>query len=320
MRRTMTFLGLCAALPLCAATLQVNAPATEATLENDQELTLSEQVSVREGETAVFSARLTMTLPSEAVNREEELEDNFALTADSDGQVLVYALGWDPVEGLTVAEGDTLDVRVAVSRRAAGVRYDVRLRKNDDASQVWNVGIDLEGEGEAGPDATFTAVALAGEGKATGLAAASVRTGILPPTEDGSQDAELVGKYVTWLNDSGKGGAMGDADDAALSDAFAMNVGGTPSLTVTAIDPGAGTLTVRGGYVPAAGGEEQPAPLNAINGTLYVTYSGTLGGEAATQEADVSLYDGQEATVKLPEGAVFIKARVSLAKPKNTLQ
>ena len=58
------------------------------------------------------------------------------------------------------------------------------------------------------------------------------------------------------------------------------------------------------------------------NGTLYVTYSGTLGGEAATQAAVVSLYDddGQEATVKLPEGAVFIKTRVSLAKPENTLQ
>ncbi|HIV09233.1 MAG TPA: hypothetical protein IAC79_03875 [Candidatus Spyradenecus faecavium] len=119
----------------------------------------------------------------------------------------------------------------------------------------------------------------------------------------------------------------GSSNDA-LSDAFAMNVGGTPSLAITAITPPAegqaGSITVAGSYVPASTdgtatqAEAQPAPLSAINGTLYITYASELGGEAKTQAVEITAEDGETKTVTLPEGAIFVKARVALTKPTDT--
>ena len=142
-------------------------------------------------------------------------------------------------------------------------------------------------------------------------------------------DAGLVSDYVTWLNDADKGGAMpeGSSNDE-LSDAFAMNVGGTPSLAITAITPPAegqaGSITVAGSYVPASAdgtavqAEAKPAPLNVINGTLYITYASELGGKATTQEVEITAGDGETETIELPAGAIFVKARVALTKPTDT--
>ena len=152
---------------------------------------------------------------------------------------------------------------------------------------------------------------------------------ILPAPDGGTQDAGLVSDYVTWLNDADKGGAMpeGSSNDE-LSDAFAMNVGGTPSLAITAITPPAegqaGSITVAGSYVPASAdgtatqAEAQPAPLNAINGTLYITYASELGGKATMQEVEITAGDGETKTIELPEGAIFVKARVALTQPTDT--
>lgn len=308
MKRTLTVLGLCAALPLCAQQLQVNAPATAAVYEDDQTLGIAPGVTLGAGDTAVFSATLTMTLPSEAIDRNEVLEDKAAVTADSDGAVLVYANGAWQEAGLTVAEGDTLAVEVVASSRTEGqVDYRFTLRKGEETRTVT---VGAQGE------AAFSILQLEGEGQATALAVANVSQGILPAGDEGAQDAALVAKYVTWLNDSAKGGAMPEgASETELSDAFAMNVGGAPSLAITDIDVAARTITVVGAYAADAG--EVPVDLGAINGTLYLTYAATLDGPATHAKVEASAVDGGAATVALPEGAVFMKARVALTPPTD---
>lgn len=324
MKKLSLFAALCLALPLCAAELVVNAPATTDTLKDDNTLTLDKDVAVEAGGTVLFSAKLTMTLPSDAVDQSAAVEgDKLVVTADADGSVLVYAGGtWYTAQGLTVTEGDTLDVQVTVKGGQDAVKYVVTLKKGDVSSTVET--------DEVSGLPTFSTVVLAGEGTVTGLAVAAVPQGILPaPPEGGTQDAELVTEYVTWLNAADKGGAMPEgASDGDLSDAFAMNVGGTPSLAITAITPPAdgqaGSITVAGSYVPvsadgtAVQAEATPAPLNAINGTLYITYASELGGEAKTQAVEISAEDGETKTVTLPEGAIFVKARVALTPPADT--
>ena len=335
MKHLLSALAFCAALSVCAATLTVNAPATSETLSNDQTVTITDGVSLAVGDTAVFSAKLKMTLPSEAVDRTEQLTDKVAITADKDGTVLVYtyvdgeATPWQWREissDFTVAEGDTLNVEVAVSHEqdADGERANYRVTAWKDAETRARVAYAAP---QAAGDLDFAEMELDGEGEATGLAVAAVSQGILPaPTEGGAQDPEVVAKYTTWLNDSSKGGAMPEgATEADISDAFAMNVGGTPSLAITAITPPAegqaGSITVAGSYVPvsadgtAVQAEAQSAPLNAINGTLYITYASELGGKPTT-EAAVEISAGK--TVTLPEGAIFVKARVALTKPTDT--
>lgn len=324
MKKLPLFAALCLALPLCAAELAVNDPATDETLTNDQTLSFDRGVTVAAGDTVIVSATLTMTLPSDAVDQNAAVEgDKLVVTADADGSVLVYAGGtWYTAQDLTVTEGDTLGVQVTVKGGQDAVGYVVTLTKDTTTSTVEASASDTP--------TTFSALALSGEGSATGLAVAAVPQGILPaPPEGGTQDAELVTEYVTWLNAADKGGAMPEgASDGDLSDAFAMNVGGTPSLTITAITPPAdgqaGSITVAGSYVPvsadgtAVQAEATPAPLNAINGTLYITYASELGGKATTQEVEITAGDGETKTIELPEGAIFVKARVALTPPTDT--
>ena len=323
MKRLSLFAALCLALPLCAAELAVNAPATTDTLKDDNTLTLDKDVEVKAGGTVLFSAKLTMTLPSDSIEQSEQAGDKLVVTADADGSVLVYAGGkWYQAQGLTVKENDTLEVSVEAKGGQDVVKYVVTLKKGDVSSTV-------ETDEVSGLPA-FNTVVLAGEGEATGLAVAAVPTDILPPSKDGSQDAELVGKFVDWQNDSDKGGAMKGATETEISDAFAMNVGGTPSLAITAITPPAegqpGSITVAGSYVPvsadgtATQAEAEPAPLNVINGTLYITYASELNGAATTQKVEISATDGETKTITLPPGAIFVKARVALTEPDdNTL-
>ncbi len=312
MKRLPLFAALCLALPLCAADLVVNAPATDETLTNDQTLSFDKGVKVAAGDTVIVSATLTMTLPSDAVDQSAAVEgDKLVVTADADGSVLVYAGGtWYTAQGLTVTEGDTLDVQVTVKGGQDAVGYVVTLTKGTTTSTVEASASDTP--------TTFSALALSGEGSATGLAVAAVPQGILPaPPEGGTQDAELVTEYVTWLNAADKGGAMPEgASDGDLSDAFAMNVGGTPSLAITDIDVSARTITVSGSYAKGEG--EEAVDMGAINGTIYLTYASELGGQAKTAKAEVSVQHNKTAVVNLPDGAVFVKARVALTPPADT--
>ena len=310
MKHLVSALALCAALPVCAQAtydLVVNAPAIKDTLEDKQELSISPVVTVEGGMTVLLDATMTFTLPSEKLEAPSE-EDKISIAVTPDGMIVVSnGTAWAET-GVTVADNESKHGKLA---------FDVTI---DDKT----VTVAPTADGTE-----FSTLAFEGDGSVTGLAVAAVPTAILPAPEVGTQDAELVSDYVTWLNDADKGGAMPEgSSETELSDAFAMNVGGTPSLAITAITPPAdgqaGSITVAGSYVPvsadgtAVQAEAKPAPLNAINGTLYITYASELGGEAKTQAVEISAEDGETKTVTLPEGAIFVKARVALTKPTDT--
>ena len=317
MKHLLSALAFCAALPVCAQSydLTVNAPATSDKLEDAQELSIS-PVSVDGGMTVLFDATMTFTLPSEELDA-PSMEDKISIAVDKDGNVVVSNGSTWEKSGVMVKDSESKHVKIATVQKDGKLAFDVTI---DDKT----VTVAPTADGTE-----FSTLAFEGEGSVTNVAVAAVPTAILPAPDGGSQDAGLVSDYVTWLNTADKGGAMpeGSSNDA-LSDAFAMNVGGTPSLAITAITPPAegqaGSITVAGSYIPASvdgtatQAEAQPAPLNAINGTLYITYASELGGTATTQAVEITAGDGETKTVTLPEGAVFVKARVALMKPTDT--
>lgn len=320
MKHLLSAFALCAALPICAQTaydLVVNAPATTDKLEDAQELSIS-PVSVDGGMTVLLDATMTFTLPSEELET-PSTEDKISIAVRPSGMIVVSdGTAWKD-SGVTVKDNDSKHVKIATVQKEGSLTFDVTIEGMEAPMNV----------AASGTGTSFGRLAFEGEGSVTDLAVAAVPTAILPAPDGGSQDAGLVSDYVTWLNTADKGGAMpeGSSNDA-LSDAFAMNVGGTPSLAITAITPPAegqaGSITVAGSYVPASAdgtatqAEAQPAPLNAINGTLYITYASELGGTATTQAVEITAGDGETKTVTLPEGAVFVKARVALTKPTDT--
>ena len=320
MKHLLSAFALCAALPICAQTaydLVVNAPATTDKLEDAQELSIS-PVSVDGGMTVLLDATMTFTLPSEELET-PSTEDKISIAVRPSGMIVVSdGTAWKD-SGVTVKDNDSKHVKIATVQKEGSLTFDVTIEGMEAPMNV----------AASGTGTSFGRLAFEGEGSVTDLAVAAVPTAILPAPDGGSQDAGLVSDYVTWLNTADKGGAMpeGSSNDA-LSDAFAMNVGGTPSLAITAITPPAegqaGSITVAGSYVPASAdgtatqAEAQPAPLNAINGTLYITYASELGGTATTQAVEITAGDGETKTVTLPEGAVFVKARVALTQPTDT--
>ena len=321
MKHLVSALALCAALPVCAQAtydLVVNAPAIKDTLEDKQELSISPVVTVEGGMTVLLDATMTFTLPSEKLEAPSE-EDKISIAVTPDGMIVVSnGTAWAET-GVTVADNESKHVKIATVQGGDSLAFDVSIDGRAEPLRV----------AATGTGTSFGTLAFEGDGSVTGLAVAAVPTAILPAPEGGTQDAELVSDYVTWLNDADKGGAMPEgSSETELSDAFAMNVGGTPSLAITAITPPAdgqaGSITVAGSYVPvsadgtAVQAEATPAPLNAINGTLYITYASELGGEAKTQAVEISAEDGETKTVTLPEGAIFVKARVALTKPTDT--
>ena len=322
MKHLLSALAFCAALPVCAQSydLVVNEPG-KGPFENKQELSIS-PVSVEGGMTVLLDATMTFTLPSED-SATPSAEDKISIMANKDGEILISnGTAWAK-SGVTVKDNESKHVKIATVQETDGkLSFDVTI---DGMAEPLRVAATGTGN-------SFGTLAFEGEGSVTNVAVAAVPTAILPAPEGGTQDAGLVSDYVTWLNTADKGGAMPEgSSNEALSDAFAMNVGGTPSLAITAITPPAegqaGSITVAGSYVPASAdgtavqAEAQPAPLNAINGTLYITYASELGGEAKTQAVKISAADGEgeTKTVTLPEGAVFVKARVALTQPTDTL-
>lgn len=323
MKHLVSALALCAALPVCAQSydLTVNAPATSETLKDAQTLSIS-PVSVEGGMTVLFDATMTFTLPSEELET-PSAEDKISIAVRPSGMIVVSdGTEWKDT-GVTVKDYESKHVKIATVQETDGkLSFDVTI---DGMAEPLRVAATGTGN-------SFGTLAFEGEGSVTNVAVAAVPTAIIPSAsgEGGSQDAALVSKYVTWLNDADKGGAMPEgSSETELSDAFAMNVGGTPSLAITAITPPAdgqaGSITVAGSYVPvsadgtAVQAEAKPAPLDAINGTLYITYASELGGTATTDAVEITAADGEETkTVTLPKGAIFVKARVALTKPTDT--
>lgn len=313
MKHLLSALAFCAALPICAQTaanLVVNAPATTTAEENSVAYTLSEKVNVATGMTVLLDADMTFTLPSEDPEAPSG-EDKISIMPNKAGEILVSDGNAWAKSGVTVADNGTKHVKIVTVQKDGALAFDVTIEGMEKPLTV----APTAGETE------FSTLAFEGEGEVNGVAVAAVPTAIIPSAsgEGGTQDAGLVSKYVTWLNSADKGGAMQGASETELSDAFAMNVGGTPKLEVVAIDPNAGehgTITIKGSYTRNE--TEQAADLGAINGTIYVTYSETLDGTATTAEAAVTIEDGETATINLPEGAVFVKARVALTQPTDT--
>ena len=321
MKHLVSALALCAALPVCAQAtydLVVNAPAIKDTLEDKQELSISPVVTVEGGMTVLLDAKMTFTRPTEELDA-PSAEDKISIAVTPEGMIVVSdGTTWED-SGVTVADNESKHVKIATVQGGDSLSFDVTI---DGMAEPLRVAATDTGT-------SFGTLAFEGDGSVTGLAVAAVPTAILPAPEGGAQDPEVVAKYTTWLNDADKGGAMPEgSSETELSDAFAMNVGGTPSLAITAITPPAdgqaGSITVAGSYVPvsadgtAVQAEATSAPLNAINGTLYITYASELGGEAKTQAVEISAEDGETKTVTLPVGAIFVKARVALTKPTDT--
>lgn len=312
MRTIPILFALLAAVPLCAqqeATLQVNAaPTTEALTEAT--VKVAKTVASATGETAVLDALMTFSRPTEPLTA-PSAEDKLTLAVDADGTIRV-SNGTDWIAtGATVPEtGATFQVKVTTIAGEDGLTFQVKVGDSEPVSVTSTVA-------ELG----VSELLFDGEGSVTQLAMAAVGTTILPPSEDG-QSPELVEKYAEWERTPEKGGAMGSASDTEKADAFAMNVGGKPTLTVTAIEPqadGSVKITVKGAYTK--GDVEAEAPLAAINGKLYVTYSETLGGTPTVEEVAVSAADGAtvEITVPAERNARFLKASVSLVTPEATL-
>ena len=305
MKHLLSALAFCAALPVCAQSydLTVNAPATSETLKDAQTLSIS-PVSVEGGMTVLLDATMTFTLPSED-SATPSAEDKISIMANKDGEILISnGTAWAK-SGVTVKDYESKHVKIATVQKDGKLAFDVTI---DDKT----VTVAPTADGTE-----FSTLAFEGEGSVTNVAVAAVPTAILPAPDGGTQDAGLVSDYVTWLNDADKGGAMpeGSSNDE-LSDAFAMNVGGTPSLAITDIDVSARTITVAGSYAKGEG--EEAVDMGAINGTIYLTYASELGGQAKTAKAEVSVQHDKTAVVNLPDGAVFVKARVALTPPADT--
>lgn len=286
------------------------------------ELAISPAPSVGEATTMVLTAQLTFTLPTESPAYDAEVQaSKLAITADTDGAILVAdgtTGAWVP-SGYTVADGGSVQMRAegklnSEKKLAFKVTFSpVAAAANSavDPAAVKTVSV-------VSPAAatTLRKFAFSGEGETAALTLALVDTSILPPTAEGTkQDPELVEKYVAWANDEAKGGALAaDATPDDKQDAFAMNAGGKPSLTITAIDPEAGTIIVKGSYTAAEG--EAEVDLKAINGVLTIASRESLGGAETIQTVNVTAAaDGSAVVIPYPENARFVKAAVSVNPP-----
>ncbi|MGN1324893.1 MAG: hypothetical protein ACI4YA_00900 [Candidatus Spyradenecus sp.] len=287
-------------------------------------LTIDGEPSVGSATTMVLTAQLTFTLPSESPDYDTEVQAaKLAITADTDGAILVAdgtTGAWVP-SGYTVADGGSVQMRAegtlnSENKLAFKVTFSpvvAAVNSAVDPATVKTVTVV-----SPAAEAILSKFAFSGEGETAALTLALVDTAILPPAAEGTTQApEMVEKYVEWLNDEAKGGALAaDASDGDKQDAFAMNAGGVPSLTITAIDPAAGTITVAGSYTAAGG--EATVDLKAINGVLTIASRESLGGAETIQTVNVTAAaDGSAVVIPYPEKARFVKAAVSVNPPAD---
>ena len=295
-------------LSLMATELTVNKP-LEGALTDAQLVSIVGTPTVAEGAVSVLTANVLFTIPSETPAYEDAANEKLALAVDSEGYILIAngeTKSWTKTS-VTTNEKDPIAVY------AEG-------RLNDTGALVFTVTLNGGTAYEvtspvSGGDLNF--VETVGDGEVSALSLALVDTTIIPGDADAKQDPALVQKYVTWLNDATKGGAMSDAASAEqLADAFAMNVGGMPALDIVAVDPVAGTVTLKGSST--VGSTTNTVSLKAINGKIYLSWSESLSGEVTVSEASIVGGDANEITVQLPDAARFVKAAVALEAPTET--
>lgn len=317
MKTAVIVCSLLLTLPLFAADLlTVNKP-LNTSITDETTLPIEGTPTVQSGAVTVLSADIVFTIPSESPDYETVKGEKLALVADTDGTILIAdaaqnegAGGWekttvktDGVKPIAVyAEGQLKD---------GALVFAVKL---NNGNTTYEVKAPATG-------ATLAAVQTVGEGTVSNLSIALVDTAILPGSANEPQSPELIQDYVTWLNDSTKGGAMtgDDVSSEALANAFAMNTSGTPALEIVAIDPIKRKVTLKGSTTTNEGTTD--VSLSSIYGTIYLSWTDALNGQVTVSKVEASTVDPNDANaivIDFPEGAKFIKAAVSLNAPTET--
>jgi hypothetical protein len=295
-------------LSLMATELTVNKP-LEGSLTDAQLVSIAGTPTVAEGAVSVLTANVLFTIPSETPTYEDAANEKLALAVNSEGYILIAN-----------GEKKSWTVTTVKTNEKDPIAVYAEGRLNDDEALVFTVTLNGGTAYEvtspvSGGDLNF--VETVGDGEVSALSLALVDTTIIPGDADAKQDPALVQKYVSWLNDETKGGAMSDdASAEQLADAFAMNVGGMPALDIVAVDPVAGTVTLKGSST--VGTTTNTVSLQAINGKIYLSWSESLSGEVTVSEASIVGGDANEITVELPDAARFVKAAVALEAPTET--
>lgn len=292
---------------LMATELTVNKP-LEGSLVDAQLVPIAGKTTVAEGAVSVLTATVLFTIPSETPAYEDAANEKLALAVNSEGSILIAngkTQSWT-VTSVKTNEKDPIAVYAEGRLIDGALVFTVKLN-NGTAYEVTSP--------VSGGDLNY--VETVGDGEVSALSLALVDTTIIPGDADAKQDPALVQKYVAWLNDATKGGAMSDAASAEqLADAFAMNVGGMPALDIVAVDPVTGTVTLKGSST--VGSTTNTVSLKAINGKIYLSWSESLSGEVTVSEASIISGDANEITVRLPNAARFVKAAVALEAPEAT--
>lgn len=292
---------------LMATELTVNKP-LEGSLVDAQLVPIAGKTTVAEGAVSVLTATVLFTIPSETPAYEDAANEKLALAVNSEGSILIAngkTQSWT-VTSVKTNEKDPIAVYAEGRLIDGALVFTVKLN-NGTAYEVTSP--------VSGGDLNY--VETVGDGEVSALSLALVDTTIIPGDADAKQDPALVQKYVSWLNDATKGGAMSDAASAEqLADAFAMNVGGMPALDIVAVDPVTGTVTLKGSST--VGSTTNTVSLKAINGKIYLSWSESLSGEVTVSEASIISGDANEITVRLPNAARFVKAAVALEAPEAT--
>lgn len=292
---------------LMATELTVNKP-LEGALTDAQLVPIAGKTTVAEGAVSVLTATVLFTIPSETPAYEDAANEKLALAVNSEGSILIAngkTQSWT-VTSVKTNEKDPIAVYAEGRLINGALVFTVKLN-NGTAYEVTSP--------VSGSDLNY--VETVGDGEVSALSLALVDTTIIPGDADAKQDPALVQKYVTWLNDAAKGGAMSDTASAEqLADAFAMNVGGMPALDIVAVDPVTGTVTLKGSST--VGSTTNTVSLKAINGKIYLSWSESLSGEVTVSEASIISGDANEITVQLPNAARFVKAAVALEAPEAT--
>ncbi len=318
MKTAVTLCSLLLTLPLFAAdSLTINKKPLETPITDEATLAIEGTPTVQSGAVTVLNAKIVFTIPSETPDYEAVKGEKLALVADADGAILIAdaaqnegAGGWEKTT--VVTDGVTpIAVYAEGQLKNGALVFAVKLNNGDTTYEVTapNTG------------ATLTAVQTVGEGSVSDLSIALVDTAILPGSASEPQSPELIEHYVTWLNESTKGGAMtgSDVSSEALADAFAMNTSGTPALEIVAIDPINRKVTLKGSTTTNEGTTD--VSLSSIYGTIYLSWTDALNGQVTVSKVDTIEADPNDANaivVGFPEGAKFIKAAVSLKAPTET--
>lgn len=295
-----------ALLPLCAEELQINVTHKQ-TVTDDQTFTISNG-TLNATLPPVLTAKITFTIPSVSPEYKDFENEKLAIVCDTNGEILIADGETDTWKssGYIATEGTEVPIKAAGKFVNDILKFDVTI----------GTATPVEVTAPTS-DTTLTELTLTGEGTAKDITLTVVNTNIIPVQPSGYQDADQTAKYATWLNTTG---STMSGTDAERSDAFAMNVGGTPKLEITAITPATdstpGSITVKGYYTQ--GETTHETSLKDINGILYITWSETLTGEATITTKNITVNANGTATVELPENAKFVKATVSLVAPDTT--